>query len=56
MSEWRNYADAAVTDVNAALTNKESAALDHLRDARANIVLAIEELEDDDDEEEEEEG
>jgi hypothetical protein len=52
MKQWRIDADAALTDLNAALTAAEvggtvenASALQHLIDARLNIDKAIEQLE-----------
>lgn len=40
------HVDAAITDLRASQTCHESGVLDHLRDARQNVELAIELLED----------
>jgi hypothetical protein len=44
MNEWRRHAEAVLPDLSAALTDFEGRALEHLRDARANLDRAIEEL------------
>lgn len=40
-SNWKHHAEAAVTDIDAAITGDEIYILQHLNDARKNIELAI---------------
>jgi len=42
---WKSYTDAAVTDIQSAVTGHPSGALDALREALANLKRAIEALE-----------
>jgi hypothetical protein len=46
---WEISADAALADIGAARTGKKDLALTYLRDARANLQLAIEALDDEED-------
>jgi len=48
MSDWRELAETALTDITAALNDMETNALGHLNDATGNLQRSVEALEDED--------
>ena len=45
MSDWKQWADMALVDLNAALATEKAAALAHLKDAASNLHSAIDAME-----------